>query len=410
MKDGLKIGIDGHLFIKNETHNEVMLDQHNAIHPQNMSRIIARALANEPNSIIGRMAFGNGGTFVDVGSNVVFNLPNIGEVSGWESRLYNETYSEIVNETDADWKLDLGSAGPGVVRTGGGSNISGDPVEGGGVTSQEVGTKSNVIVSAFLNAGEPSGQNESIISPDGDTFIFDEIGLFSPGKQAANSPGYTSIDVGNKLSLNISPINDTYYGGEIRLNVTTTDPDNPEALVTLDATYTVPIGGGTGTNGEITYGDVCQGINGTGINAWTYTGQGADISRALILYITDNSGGLYNTMEQMESYGFLTFMSRVPGEASSVTINECSATLTGSAHQLPYVLSSGDCNAVNVNNVDGDSLGSSNDAGSPENERERLLTHIIFTPIPKATDISISITYTLTVSVLATSDTVVSII
>ena len=61
----IPVQVTGHLLITDRDSGEVLLDQHNAIHPQNMSRIISRALANEDNSTIYRIAFGNGGTFID---------------------------------------------------------------------------------------------------------------------------------------------------------------------------------------------------------------------------------------------------------------------------------------------------------------------------------------------------------
>ena len=409
MDEGLKIGIDGHLLIRDETHDEVMLDQHNAIHPQNMSRIIARGLANEPNSIIGRIAFGNGGTFLDVGSNLVFNPPNVGGVSGWESRLYNETYSEIINEESPDFQLDLGSSGPGAIRPGGGSVEENDPV-GGGVISEEVGTKSNVVLTVFLNENEPTGQDATILEPNSDTFTFDEIGLYSPGKQAANSPGYTNIDVGNKTSFAESPLNaPTYKNKKFRLKVTVNNTiDNTGPYKEYEAIYTIPTSG-TGTGGEITYGDICEGIN-TG--SWADEVQdGIDISYNVTAFITDDSNGLYTSMGQRESYGFFTFVRNFAGEGSSVTINECDNTYVNGIFQFPYIMAlDNECANVNVNSTIGEPLGASNDAAVTENERERLLTHIIFTPIPKANDVAISITYTLTISVLSTSDTVVSII
>jgi hypothetical protein len=409
MDDGLKIGIDGHLLIRDETHDEVMLDQHNAIHPQNMSRILARGLANEPNSIIGRIAFGNGGTFLDVGSNLVFNPPNVGEVAGWESRLYSEAYSEIINEESADFQLDLGSSGPGVIRPGGGSVEENDPA-GGGVISEEVGTKSNVVLTVFLNESEPTGQDQTILEPATDTFIFDEIGLYSPGKQAANSPGYNSIDVGNKTSFTESPLNaPTYKGEKFRLKITVNNSvDDTGPTKEYIAIYSIPTSG-TGTGGEITYGDICEGINTGGWADEPSAGQA--ISDNVTAFITDDSNGLYNSMGQRESYGFFTFVRNYAGDESSVTIDLCNDDATDGIFQLPYILAlDNECTNVNVNSTVGESLGASNDAADTTNERERLLTHIIFTPIPKANDVAISITYTLTISVLSTSDTVVSII
>lgn len=390
MDDALNIGIKGHLLVRDETNDIVLRDEYNAIHPQNMSRIIARALANEPNSVVGRMAFGNGGTFIDVGSNLVFNPPNTGAIAGWESRIYNETYSEIVDESNADWKLDLGSAGPNVIRTGGGSDPDSDP-SGGGVVSQEVGIKSNVIITIFLNENEPSGQDTTILDPTDDTFIFDEIGLYSPGKQAVSTSGYTSIDVGNKTSTDI--VNPSIADAVLNLRLTV-DGGEFNTVVNVPSM-------GTGANGGITYGDLCEGIN-TG--SWL---TGDDITNDVYCFITDKSGGLYDSIIERQSYGFLTFTSLTTGEDSSVNIENCQAN---QPDNFPAVLSNNICSNVNVFQADGSVPGSANDTVNPENERERLLTHIIFAPIPKATDVALSITYTLTVSVCSTSDADVSVL
>jgi hypothetical protein len=391
MNDGMQVSMETNVLIRDETNNIVLLDEHNAIHPQNMSRILARALANEPNSIINRMAFGNGGTFKDVGDNLIFNPPNDGRIAGWESRLYNETYSEIVNDANAaQLGMDLGSAGPNVIRQGGGSDPLSDP-GGAGTVSQEAGIKSNVIITVFLNENEPSGQDASILFPTGeDVFTFDEIGLYSPGLPAVSSPGYSSIDVGNKTSEDVSPV---VGGSTLTLNATV-DSVNYSSTLTVPAT-------GSGPGNEITYGDICEGIN-TG--SWV-TGGNA-IQDFLFVYITDNSGGTYPTIIGRQSYGLLTFQSQTVGSTSNVSIG-CNASDT---LDFGNVLTSGVCANCNVSNYVGSDAGVANDPINPTNERERLLTHIVFTPIPKAQDVSISITYTLTVSVCNTSDTDVSII
>lgn len=389
MDEGLTIDIKGHLLITDVTNDKILLDKTNAIHPQNMSRIIARALSNEPNSIIKRIAFGNGGTFVDVGGSTVFNAPNIGDVSGWESRLYNETYSEVVDESDADLGIDLGSSGPNSVRTGGGSDPSSDPT-GAGVVSEEVGKKSNIVITAFLNENEPSGQDETILSPSGDEFIFDEIGLYSPGKDAIASAGHSSVNVGNKNSEDISLVTP---GSTLNLDLTVDGNSYTSVL-------TVP-GAGTGPGGEITYGDICEGIN-TG--SWITSGD--SVNDFVFIFITDISGGTYPSIVGRQSYGLLTFQSKTTGTASNVTIG-CDI---GDVNDFSNVVTAGVCANSNVSQISGDVAGSSNDPVTPGNERERLLTHIIFSPIPKATDVAISIVYTLTVTVKNTSDAVVSIL
>lgn len=395
MNEGMQVSITTNVLIKDETNNEVLVDKSNAIHPQNMSRILARALANEPNAIINRMAFGNGGTFKDVGDNLIFNPPNDGRIAGWESRLYNETYSEIVDETNPDLGEDLGSAGPNVIRTGGGSDPGSDP-GGAGVVSQEAGIKSNVVITMFLNENEPSGQDLSILSPTGDdVFTFDEIGLYSPGAPAISSPGYASINVGNKTSEDVSSV---VPGSTLILTLTLDGTTYTEYLDVASS--------GSGPVGEITYGDICEGFN-TGV--WHASGDTInDLGNGLgaYLFITDTSGGTYSTIVGAQSYGLLTFRSNTTGSTSSVVIG-CD---TNVADDFANVITNGVCENCNVSTSDGADAGIANDSIDSENERERLLTHIIFTPIPKAADVAVSITYTLTVSVCNTSDSSVNII
>lgn len=387
--DGLNVSMSGHLLVRDETNDKVLEDTHNAIHPQNMARIIARALSNEPNSTIFRMAFGNGGTFIDAGANIVFNPPNDGKVSGWESRLYNEIYSEIVDETEANFAIDPGSAGPGAIRPGGGSSPGNDP-GGGGVVSQEAGLKSNVVITVFLNENEPTGQDDTILDPSDLTFTFDEIGLYSPGKGAVPTAGVSSINVGDKDSGDVAPVTPS---SSVTLDITVDD-------LPYSCTLSIPASG-TGPLGQITYGDLCEGINnGTWISA------GDSINNVVYVFITDRSGGSYPSITGRQSFGLLTFQSKTVGANSSVEIG-CDA---GVPTDFGNVLSSGICANVNVSKVDGDIAGSLNDVSNPENERERLLTHVVFTPIPKAKDVAISITYTLTVSVCSTSDAVVDVI
>ena len=51
MKHPLNLNVKGHVNIVDKVSGEVLLDQCNAIHPQNMSRVIARALSHESNGL-----------------------------------------------------------------------------------------------------------------------------------------------------------------------------------------------------------------------------------------------------------------------------------------------------------------------------------------------------------------------
>lgn len=389
----LPIHFDTRVVIRYADTKEVIRVGKNAIHPQNMSRVIARALANEPNALIHRIAFGNGGTYTDAAGNTVFNPPNDGNSGGWEARLYNETYSEIVDELNPNFKTDPGSADVNTVRMAGGASPEDDP-EGGGVTSVEVGRKSNIVITMVINENEPNGQVPSqnlgtVVEADETFFMFDEIGLYSPGKPAKSTNGYSTVSVGSgKTSsdtTNLLP--NTNYNLPIVV-----DGASLLAVVLTPAS-------GSGAAGSFTYGDICEGIN-TG--AWLTSGDSID--NVVTVYITDRSGGAYPTIFGMQSYGFLTFQSKNTGSTSNVVLT-CNTTDTANFFNI---ITNGVCGNVNVNNVQGVSAGVANDPVNPANERERLLTHFIFDPILKSSDRAIEIEYTLTVSVSRTTDSQVT--
>lgn len=385
MLEGFNVNISGHVLIKDED-GTVYLDRHNAVHPQNMSRIIARALANEPNAIIYRIAFGNGGTVTDPTGKIILNPTNDGTVSGWEARLYNETYSEVVDETSTQFGFDIGSAEEGNIRVGSGgtSPTAGDP--DGGVVSQEVGIKSNVVVTVYLSKEEPTGQLGSFtdfgvaVDDNERTFIFDEIGLYSPGKPAASTPASTSVDVGNKTS------DDVFTGLDANTEYTLSYDVNGTVYVT---TFTTPAGG-SGAGGAFTYGDFCEGLNS---GSWAFTGQ--DITEYVKVYITDRSNGGYPSIVNEESYGLLTFKTLTVGATNTISL------VDGGAGDVFTETAVG---SINVVPVAGSNAGVANDPSVPANERERLLTHIVFPPIAKTADKALQIVYTLTISVSKTRD------
>jgi hypothetical protein len=372
--------------------DKVMLDKYNAIHPQNMARVIARALAHEPNSSIWRLALGNGGTTWASDGSVIFKTPNDGsDGSGWESRLYNETYSEIVDDTSALVGTDPGSADANNVRPGGGADPSDDPAPDSTV-SQEVGTKSNVVITMYLNENEPTGELPNMTDPSQGTadlfFDFNELGLYSSGKQARDSSGYSSVNVGNKTSADVSTLaQSTSYNVSMIVNGTV-----------YTAVLRTPTSG-TGTGGSITYGDICEGING---GSWIISGD--PINNFIYVYITDDSNGDYPSILGKQSYGYLNFESKVAGSLSTVSLS-CTS---GSVNDFFNNLVSGICGNVNYVVVPGQAAGVANDSVNPGNERERLLTHLIFSPLRKTKGSQIIITYTLTVSVNPTTTSIVN--
>ena len=400
----LPFDVKGHVLIEDDL-GDVLLDESNAVHPQNMARVIARALSLEDNFWIHRIAFGNGGTQIDGTGQIEYNTVNDGQapdVRTWDSRLYNETYSEIINEgqvvLNPELGTDPGSSGPNVPsRPGGGADPSGDPaaiphVSGPGVRSNELGITSEVVITAILNPGEPTGQfnfdsfppgSPGSEDPDSD-FTFDEIGLYTTGAPAIDSAGYQYVDVGNKRSTDDSGLLvATLYDFQITV----------DGGVTTTITFTTPAGGGSGPGGEILYGDIAEAIN-TGDVAWGFTGSnplpgGAQVS------ITDPNND-FASFAGAQTFGFLQFCSPTTGVTSTIVLG------AGTTNDMFAALEGG-LGGTLVTPVDGLAAGVQNDPVNPETERERLLTHIIFSPVLKSANRTLQITYTLTVSVQRSS-------
>lgn len=400
MKTSLNFDIVGHCKIVDDT-GSVLLDKFNSIHPQNMARVIARALAHENNHNIHRIAFGNGGTVVDAAFTITFKNPSDGQppdVATWNSRINNETYSEIIDagQTVLNSLLgtDPGSADLNTgVRPGGGAVPASDPVSvlhvsGPGVRSTELGLISEVVVTAVLNGDEPRGQFATdTFSPTQGTesdFVFDEIGLYTAGGPAINTSGYQYIDVGNRTSTDDTGLlPGQSYSFNIAINGGT-----PTII-----TFTTPVTGGSGAGGQILYGDLCQAIN-TGDPGWGLSGSNPLPGGALMI-ITDTTSGTFPTINAAQTFGFLKVESPTAGATSLVNLAGIQTTAF-IANLNPPV------GATLVPAVAGSIAGLQNSPSAPEQERERLLAHLVFSPILKSKNRTLIITYTLTISVSRT--------
>lgn len=402
----IPIEVIGHLKIEDDLHN-VLVDQHNAVHPQNMARVFARALANEHNYFINRIAFGNGGTTVDAAYTVRYRTPNDGQSPDdgtWDSRIYHETYSEIVDDGQTTLNpllgTDTGSADLNTgVRAGGGAVPENDPqsvphVSGPGVRSNELGLLSEVIISATMNADEPLSQFVTdSLAPTQSTessFVFDEVGLYTSGAPAINTSGYQMIDVGNRTSTDDSGL---LPGETYSFNIIV-DGGTPTTI-----NFKVPsVGGGSGSGGQILYGDLCQAIN-TGDPAWNtpggiFTGVNP-LPGGATMSITDNTDGSFPTIIGAQTYGFLKVESPTVGPTSSINLNGSATAAFLNALNPP---SGGLLQLA----VAGTAAGLQNAPTNPTTERERLLTHLVFSPVLKSANRTLSITYTLTISVART--------
>jgi hypothetical protein len=149
--------VEGHIKIFDPASGEIFIDKRNAIHFENISVAMANSLANQGQGSIYQMAFGNGGTTVDPTGLISYLTPN---TIGINTGLYNQTYAKIVDQNVAE-------------------NV--DPTRNKMEIRHLSGaTYTDIVISCFLDYGEPIGQEAFDNSPDlNGTYVFDELGLKS---------------------------------------------------------------------------------------------------------------------------------------------------------------------------------------------------------------------------------------
>mgnify|MGYP000166763879 FL=1 len=357
----------------------------NAIHPQNFSRILARSLSNEQNRSIYRIAFGNGGTTVNAAGAVTIKSPNIGTgMATWDSRLYNEIYSEVVDPTSQNLGRDVGSADVNTgIRPGGGSVPSNDPtsiphVSGPGVLSSESNSRSSVVITSVINELEPTASYlRDVVGTT--SFTFDEIGLYTPGLPAVATAGYHAFNVGGKTtSSDTKLIRGQTYSFDVSVD------DSPTSRVI----FVVPASGGSGSAGEVLYGDLCDAIN-LGKTSWGLLGV-SPLPGSAVIQITDDTDGVFATTAGAQTHGTLKITSGSVGGSSSVSLLGVNTTAFISQLNAPA-----GCTLAAA--VRGQSAGVQNAPLAPATERERLLTHATFAPITKVPGRRYTLRYTLSI-------------
>jgi hypothetical protein len=176
MLTNFAIKAHGHIRIVDAVTKELVMDEDNAVHAQNMALALARSFAHDDSGSIFGLGFGNGGTFYNSSNVINYRSPN---VIGVDATLYNQTYAVQVDDQAA-----------GTPST---NSVVALPSPAPAVTA-------SIIVTAYLGASEPAGQAVSdniTVDPEAD-FVFDELGLmtedgvllthciFSPVEKTAN--------------------------------------------------------------------------------------------------------------------------------------------------------------------------------------------------------------------------------
>lgn len=385
MNENTSIKVTGRIQVYDD--EALCRDVCNDIHPQNFARLLARGLAHESNSHIYRIAYGNGGTVTNAAGSVSMRPPNIGvspDVYTWESRLYNEIYSEVVDAASSMLSDDVGSADVNTgIRPGGGAVPSNDPpsvmyTSGPGVRSFEQGEIAKVVITTVLNQLEPTSQYlRDIVGTTSGDFTFDEIALYSYGSPAISTPGYQAFEVGVKTTSSDTKLTP----GRAYMFDVAADGGSSTRV-----SFVVPESGGSGLNGEILYGDLCDAIN-LGRTSWGMSGVNP-LPGGATLTITDDTDGIFATTAGAQTHGTLKVTSGTVGNNSRISLvgNNTSSFMT-------QLNSPGGCTLTQA--VTGKTAGVQNDPTAPQTERERLITHAVFEPVTKPVGRRMTIVYTL---------------
>lgn len=172
----LPVKITTHIVISDADTGEILREGQNAIHQENMSQILATALARGTNSFISEMHFGKGASVTAIDGSVSYRTPN---VFGSNSSLYNPTYFTVVDAQDLN-NLDSTA-----------NNLA--------VTHTTGTTYSSTVVTATLDYTDPVASDSvfnivnstedslnATTSVDGE-MVFDEIALKTKGTAGLNS-------------------------------------------------------------------------------------------------------------------------------------------------------------------------------------------------------------------------------
>jgi hypothetical protein len=151
--DFANIDVKGHLTITEKETSNVLLSQHNDIHPENFSLALAYSISNNGN-YIKELALGNGGVRVNASQEYLYSSP---QIIGKSATLYNETYYKVVDQKSSENE----DSSRNYMTV---SHVSGN-------------VYTDILVHCSLEKNEPEGQNvindSSIISE----YTFSEVGL-----------------------------------------------------------------------------------------------------------------------------------------------------------------------------------------------------------------------------------------
>lgn len=187
--------VTGHLMIRDKDSGEVLLNKRNAIHYENFSVAMGRALANRPDGNIHEMHFGNGGSTVNGTGAITYFPPN---VIGSSANLYNKTHHKVVNDL---------------------SPLNLDPSKNFIEVNHLNNTNyTDIVITCTLDYSEPPGQSAFDDDTDLDSdFVFDEIGLKTYDPVEGNGLLLTHV-IFNPIQKSLNRLIEVIYTLRVQMN------------------------------------------------------------------------------------------------------------------------------------------------------------------------------------------------
>lgn len=147
--------ITGHVLIKDTQSQKILVDQYNSINFENFSICLAAGGAYQPEGYIYEMVFGNGAALITGTGTITYLPPN---VIGMDAQLYNQTYSQVVNN--------LSPTNP---------DVNNNFIR---INHKAGNFYTDIIVTCLLPTGIPQGEDAFDTATDmTNAYIFNELGL-----------------------------------------------------------------------------------------------------------------------------------------------------------------------------------------------------------------------------------------
>ena len=338
------VNILGHCSIVDDQNN-IILNQTNDIHPANMARVIARGLAGESNHWISSLKLGDMGSY-PTADGIIHRSPNDGlapDYTGWQSSLYNQTYSKYIDNDN----LTINSVESSNSNFGLQLN---DPLFDKNISTTN---NSSVVINLLLNSDEPNHQQ------DGGVYVFDELALYSGITTDRQYSKHTVLMNKSFDMFNAGVVNNHKYELDIKIN------NVIHSYIIITSRY------GTGINYQYTYHDLIESIN--------------EVIYDTTFYITAFLDEYYESIIFSSSNSLIEIM---PSTSNNWLFNNINFNGFEQLINSTYIISDLEKYQTYKNNI-----------LEPLKEAPRLLTHMTFDPIRKPAKSNYYFTYTIDILV-----------